>query len=89
MLSGATQQSLQEMIDNANIEEQQKMKLNAERFLGQLNIMMDQRLLSGDEMRRGEIAIEILVRLESTQNRKGWFFRAKRRVQLVRCHLSA
>ena len=30
------------------------------------------------------LAIEMLVRLEATQMRKGWWFRAKRRVQLTK-----
>ena len=33
---------------------------------------------------RFHLAIEMLVRLEATQKRKGWWFRAKRRVQLTK-----
>ena len=33
---------------------------------------------------RYHIAIEMLVRLETTRKRKGWWFRAKRRAQLTK-----
>lgn len=83
-LSGAEQASLQEEIESKDIDEKFQMRIKAENFLFDINSIMDQRKLTNEELRRSEIAIEIIVRIEAAEKNKGWFFRVKRRVQLVR-----
>ena len=50
---------------------------------------MGQKLLEKEEKKAGEIAIEMIVRLEATEKGKGFFFRTKRRVQVLCQYLNS
>lgn len=86
-LSGREQQVIQIMIEGASFEERNEMKLEAEHTLRQIHMIMGRKSLSKEERMAADAAIETLVRLESTEQNKGAFFRAKRRFQLVVMYL--
>lgn len=86
-LSSSDQQLVQDMIDSATRAQRGDFKVNAEMTLSRVNALMGTKLLSGQENKAGEIAIEMLVRLEATEQNK--LFRTKRRLQLVQMYLGA
>ena len=88
-LSATDQQQVQDLIDAASPEQRREMKSEAEATLGQVNTLMGQKLLSRDENKAMEIAVEMLVRIDATEKGKGWFFRSKRRLQLVQMYLGS
>lgn len=89
MLSNADHQEVQVMIETATPDLRKHFKADAEHALTQANILIAQKILSRDEKKSLEIAVEILVRLEALESNKGWLFRAKRRVQLLQMYLGA
>ena len=88
-LSNAEHQEVQQMIDSASAEDRRNLQADAEATLANVNALMGQGLLSKEASKAGDIAIEILTRLEATEQGKGWWFRAKRRVQLVQMYLGS
>ena len=86
-LSGSDQQHVQDIIDSATPAQRADLKADAERTLSEVNSLMRAKVLSNQESRAAEAAIEFLVRLEAIEQRKGWLFRAKRRVQLCQMYL--
>lgn len=85
-LSSIEQQHIQDAVDLATPDQYQQMKIDAENTLTMTNAMMGHKL-ANEEMKLAEMAIEVLVRLEAMENNKGWWFRTKRRVQLVQMYL--
>ena len=83
MMSGSEQDQIQSMVDRASPTERQSLRLEAEGELNQLRILAAQKILSAAESKQGEIAIEMLTRLDTTENGKGFLYRTKRRVQLT------
>jgi hypothetical protein len=77
------------MVEAASAENRREMRAEAEATLAQVNALMGQLLLSKDDSKAGEIAIEILIRLEATERGKGWWFRTKRRIQLTQMYLGS
>ncbi|NTU50101.1 MAG: hypothetical protein HGA87_04310 [Desulfobulbaceae bacterium] len=88
-MSVQEQQQIQMMIDAASKEERREMCENAEATLSQINMIMGQKVLSKEESKATDVAIEILMRVEATEKGKGWWFRAKRRVQLTQMYLGS
>lgn len=88
-LSGNEQQQIQKRIEAATIEERKEMCANAESTLSQINVLMGQKILSKEEFKVGEEAIEILMRVEATEKGKGLWFRMKRRLQLTQMYLGS
>ena len=88
-LSTRDQQQVQQMVEAASAENRREMRAEAEATLAQVNALMGQLLLSKDDSKAGEIAIEILIRLEATERGKGWWFRTKRRIQLTQMYLGS
>ena len=86
-LSSADQQQVQQTIELASAGERRKMCAEAEATLAQINVLMGQKILSKEENKVCEIAIEILMRFEATEQGKGWWFRTKRRIQLTQMYL--
>ncbi len=86
-LSGASQQTIEDMVAAASPNQRYIMRAEAEAALTQINTLMGQRLLSHEENKAAERAIEILVRLEAIEQGKGWWFRSKRRIQLTQMYL--
>lgn len=50
---------------------------------------MGRKVLSREESQAIDIAIEMLVRIECREKGKGWWYRAKRRTQLVQTYLGS
>ncbi len=88
-LSSADQQQVQQTIEAASAGVRQKMRAEAEATLAQINVLMGQKILSKEENKAAQIAIEILMRLEATEQDKGWLFRTKRRIQLTQMYLGS
>ncbi|OOY36778.1 hypothetical protein BOV89_10640 [Solemya velum gill symbiont] len=88
-LSGSDQQHIQLMIDAASSEDRQQMCEEAEATLLQVNTLMGHRLLTKEESKTSEAAIEILTRVEATEKGKGLWYRTKRRVQLTQMYLGS
>ena len=87
MLSGREQQEVQQMIEAASAEERREMRGEAEAILADVNEAMGRVILSKEQNKAGEISIEILTRLDATEQGKGTWFRAKRRIQLTQMYL--
>lgn len=85
--SGAEQQEIQAMIDASSTDDLKALKAKAEATLAFVNLNMD-RLLTADESKAADVSIEILVRIEATEKSGGWWFRTKRRMQLVQLYLA-
>src|SRR5262245_41352916 len=64
-LSSAEQQIIEDMIAAASPDQRDNMRLDAEAALRRINNLMARRLLSQEETKVAERAIEILVRLEA------------------------
>lgn len=86
-LSSGEQQTIEDMVAAASPDQRRNMRADAEAALSQINRLMGQRLLSREENKVAERAVEVLVRLEAIENGKGWWFRSKRRLQLVQMYL--
>lgn len=82
-------EAVQTMVDQATPEERLDLRNQAESTLAQVNYLMGRHVLTKDENKAAEIAIETLVRLEATAQNKGWWFRAKRRLQLTQMYLGS
>lgn len=87
-LSNRDQQQVQQMIEAASPEEREQRRAEAKDILALVNASMG-RLLSKELNKQGEIAIEILTRIEATEQGKGAWFRAKRRIQLTQMYLGS
>lgn len=78
---------VQTTVEQASEGERQQLKMEAEEVLAHINFQMGRAFLSKEERKAADIAIETLVRLEAMEKGKGWWFRAKRRVQLTQMYL--
>lgn len=85
----AEQGMVQALIDAATKEERQHLRVEAEATLAEINVLMGQKLLSREESKASDIAIETLTRLDATEQNKGWWYRARRRVQLIQMYLGS
>jgi hypothetical protein len=88
-LSTSEHHSIQQMIDSASTAARQQLHTDAENTLAQINVLMSQKMFSSQQRSQAESAIEILVRIEATEKGKGWWFRAKRRIQLTQMYLGS
>ena len=86
-LSSAEHQQVQAALDSASPDDRLALKARAEASLAEANLLLDQGALTRDESKVVEIAVETLVRLEADAKGGGWWFRAKRRVQLLQMYL--
>ena len=87
-VSHAEHQEIQAMIDASSSDGLKDLKAKAEATLAHVNEHMS-RMLTADERKAADVAIEILVRIEATEKSGGWWFRTKRRMQLVQLYLGA
>lgn len=88
-LSTRDQQQIQQIIEAASAENRREIRAEAETTLAQVNALMGQRVLSKEDNIAAVTAIEILMRLEATEQAKGWWFRMKRRIQLTQMYLGS
>lgn len=88
MLSSKEQLAVQQLVGQAiTKEEQNALRAQAEATLAEANMAMSVKVLSGQESKAIDFAIEILVRLDAKASNGGWWFRAKRRPQLMKMYL--
>jgi hypothetical protein len=80
---------IQNSVQAASNAEREEMRLQSEETLAKTNILMSQEWLSREDNKPAELAIETLVRLETISNGKGWWYRAKRRLQLTQMYLGS
>ena len=83
MLGREEQNLIQHQIDVADHDERKQLRLDAEGHLKHTAVLI--RLDMFDKLARheSELAVETLMRLEATEQGKGWWFRTKRRVQIA------
>lgn len=86
-LTSREHEAVQREVDNADQQQRTELKVDAELVLSNANTFSQSRKLLAHERKAFEMAVEVLVRLEATEKNKGWWFRAKRRLQLVQMYL--
>jgi len=78
------QGQVQSVIDSSTSEQRHALEVEAEDLAREYG----RAIRLGTNIRaikdRFHLAVEMLVRLEATQKRKGWWFRSQRRVQLTK-----
>lgn len=88
-VSSREQIMIQAMIDSATTEERRQLYAHAEEKLSEANLAAGHRFLTGDENKEVDVAVEMIVRIESTERKKGAWFRFKRRLQIVQMYLGS
>lgn len=83
-LSNEKQQEIQTTIDAASQEEREEMRHKAASKLNYLRTLKDNGADPGEYEGDAETAIEVLLRIEATENNKGLWFRTKRRMTLMK-----
>ena len=81
------QSQIQSIIDAASPERRAGLKAEAESEASSLGAAMRIGMLGPREKDAFHMAIEMLVRLEAQEYRKGWLFRTKRRLQLTASYM--
>ncbi len=87
-VSGMDQLEIQKMVENASKEERLDMFRECENSLSHARLLMGQKKLSKEENYHTDSSIEIILRIEALEKGKGWWFRTKRRPQLILKYLS-
>lgn len=85
-LSATRQAEIERFVSAASTQEIGELRSKAELTLHRLNELSSQKLLDAAENEAVHIAIEFLVRIESRDKGGGWWFRLKRRTQLVQTY---
>lgn len=85
-MSSRDHDAVEALVSSSSIEERAQLKISAEQMLLTLNNSMG-RWHTEEERKAAEYAIEILVRIEASERNAGWWFRAKRRLQLVQMYM--
>jgi len=85
MLSTSEQLKIQDMIENASTEQLRQMRSDAEVIL--LTINSDQRLWTSQEHKFVNYAVEVLTRIDAKSTGGGWWYRTKRRPQIIAMYL--
>jgi hypothetical protein len=88
-VSSREQIIIQSMIDTATPEERRQLYAEAEETLGNANLIAGQRLLTSAESKEIDLSVEMIVRIEATERKKGPWFRFKRRLQVVQMYMGA
>ena len=88
-VSPRDQLQVQQMIEAASAENRRDMRAEAEATLAQVNVLIGLGYLSKESRKSCEIAIEILMRIEATEQGKGWWFRTRYRMQLIQMYLGS
>lgn len=82
-LSAGEHESIQRLVDETSPARRRAMIGEAYGALIDYNSELGRRRFSRDEHKRAELDIERLVRLDAVETGGGWWFRTKRRLQLV------
>jgi hypothetical protein len=83
------QTHIQAMIDGSSAEQRLEYRRSAELTLAQINAIIGRKVLSREEKKAADLAIELLARLDATDKGGGWWFRTKRRLQITQMYLGA
>ena len=81
------QSQIQSIIDVASPENRAELKAEAELAAVDLGASLQIGMLGPLEKNAFHMAVEMLVRLEAKEYRKGWWFRTKRRLQLTAIYM--
>ena len=87
MLSGKQLDELQAMVDSSDAAELEELFRESEEILTRINAMLDVGPITQEQKFLALSAIEIITRIEQRQRGGGWWFRTKRRMQLVQMYL--
>jgi hypothetical protein len=80
------QAEIQRIVDSCNPRELAALHADAMGNLHRLNRISQRKLLSSEELKAANVAIELLTRVEAKQQGGGWWFRTKRRFQLTKLY---
>lgn len=83
-LSNEEQQQIQDSIDAAPRAEREELRHKAISKLNYLRTLKDNGANPSEYERDAETAVEIVLRIEATENNKGLWFRTKRRMVLMK-----
>ena len=84
MLSASEQKNIEILVKQATPEERQSFKSQAEETLSRYATTVSFKYLDSNEANELHTAVEILVRIECLEKGKGWWYRAKRRPQIMK-----
>jgi len=87
MLSSSDQLAVQQLIDSSTEGELASLRQRAESSLAEANTISAVRLLSREESKAVNYAVEVLTRLDAKACGGGWWYRTKRRPQIVAMYL--
>ncbi|QOY51200.1 hypothetical protein [Candidatus Sulfurimonas baltica] len=88
MITRAEHEDIQAMIEKMPKEDLQDLYVDTSVKLSTMSEILDYRSFTPDESKATEIFVEILLRIEAFQQNKGWWFRTKRRMSLIKEYLS-
>ena len=83
------QAEIQRAIDEADSAALDFLRHEAESKLHELNFVAGRKLLDKSERRAVDLAIEMLTRIDAVANGGGWWYRTKRRAQLVQMYFGS
>lgn len=86
-LSSAEQCVIQNWIESISDEELLDAENNAKNVLLSMNTLSGKKILSYEERKDVSRAVEVLVRIECKKQKKGWWFRTKRRLQITQIYM--
>ena len=89
MINSREQVTIQTLIDIATPEERGRFYAEAEEKLADANFAASRRFLTAEERKDVDVAVEMIVRVEATQQKKGAWFRFKRRLQVVQMYMGS
>ena len=87
-ISYGERQAIQYIIDNTAESELDSLRLNAYYDLEDISHILGSRILTGEEIKKFQYSIELIVRLDSKNECRGASFREKRRVKLTEYYSS-
>lgn len=82
-LSSTEQMAIQNEIDGSDNDKLFSISESAKSTLVAINNISHQRILSADERKQSDIAIEYLVRIDATKKGKGALYRMRKRISLT------
>ena len=82
------QAEIQRFVDSCNPRELVALHADTMDNLRRLSHISQRKLLSGEELKAANVAIELLTRVEAKQLGRGWWFRWRRRFQVARVYFN-
>ena len=84
MLNGTEHKIIELIVKQAALGERESLKKEAEETLSRYAAIVNFKYLDSNEENELNSAVEILVRIECLEKGKGWWYRAKRRPQIMK-----